>query len=334
LTFDLKLLTILLFSKSVLTVLGCTLLVLVLTPEGRKAAKWTVVSLGIGYVLLSLTDAFVSPAFQIAHHAGYLTHTVLAIEVIFLTAAVYCEWVESARWLPFAAALATLMILAVGAVTGYGMCRFFLVENTASVEGARIIRALDLGPRDLVIARSQLTDDPATWIPLMSSSQVLFCKNAELLLPHGDMEIHNSRKALYLFLTGRDSAWAERLLAQRPVTNELRMDLSPIQQRPFLTGAERDQVLNNIRQEIVPLLEKVQKGDPAAVGLLRGYERIVVLDRSDEPAFPRERLIKYLSIRSQEHKGRYDVLWVERAHLEPGSRYSSISRRVRQNSRD
>jgi hypothetical protein len=319
LTLDLKLFPILFLSKSVLTVLSCTLLVLVLTPGNRKAAKWTVVSLGIGYVVLYLADSFVSPVFQVSHHAGYLTHTVLAIEVIFLTAALYSEWVGKARWLPFAAALATLMILAVGAVTGYGMFRFFLVENTASAEGARIIKALHLGPRDLVIARSQLTDDPATWVPLMSSSQVLFCKNAELLLPHSDVESHNSRKALYLFLTGRDSAWAERLLAQRPVTNELWLDLSPIKQRPFLAGAEREQVLNNIRQEIVPLLEKVQNGDSAAVGLLRGYERIVVLDRSDEPAFPRERLMKYLSIRNQEHKGRYDVLWVERAHLEPGS---------------
>jgi hypothetical protein len=330
LTFDLKLLIILFFSKSVLTVLGCTLLILILAPGDRKAAKWMVVSLGTGYVLLSLTDALVSPAFQISHHAGYLTHTVLAIEVIFMTAALYCKWAERARWLPFAASLATLMILAVGAVTGYGMCMFFLRENAASVEGARIIRALNLGPRDLVIARSQLTDDPATWIPLMSSSQVLFCKNAELLLPHDDMGIHNSRKALYLFLTGRDSAWAERLLAQMPMTNELWMDLSPIQQRPFLTGAQREQVLNNLRQDIVPLLKKVQNGDPEAIGLLRGYERIVVFDRSDEPAFPRERLMKYLNIRSEEHEGRYDVLWVEDAHLEPRSRYSSISRKIRQ----
>ncbi len=328
LTLDLKLLTILLFSKSVLTTLGCTLLVLVFTPGNRKAAKWTVVSLGIGYVVLYLADSFVSPVFQISHHAGYLTHTVLAVEVIFLTAALYYEWVERARWLRFAAALATLIISAVGAVTGYSKYRFFLAENTASVEGARIISALHLGPRDLVIARSQLTDDPGTWVPLMSSSQVLFCKNSELLLQDGDMGIHNSRKALYLFFTGHDSTWAERLLAQRPVTDELWLNLSPIKQRPFLAGAERDHVLNNIRQEIVPLLEKVQNGDPAVRGLLRGYERIVVLDRSDEPAFPRERLMKYLSIRNQEHKGRYDVLWVEPAQLE----LSSISRKTRQNS--
>jgi hypothetical protein len=314
LAFDFKLLTILLLSKSVLTVLGCTLLVLVLVPQNRNAAKWAVASLGIGYVLLYLSDAFVSPGFQISHHAGYLTHTVLAIEVAFLAATLYRRWIERARWLAYAAVLAAIMILAVGALTAYGMYRFFLPENSASVEGARIIGALRLGPRDLVIARSQLTDDPATWLPLVSPSQVLFCKNAELLLSSDDMGIHDSRKALYLFLTGRDSSWAERLLVQRPPTNELVMDLSAIQQRPFLTGTARDRVLNNIRQEMVPLLERAQSGDPAMARLLGGYDRIVVLDRSDEPAFPRDRLMKYLTVTSQEHMGRYDVLWVEPTH--------------------
>jgi hypothetical protein len=310
-TIDLKFLVVALLSKSVLTVLVCTLLVSLVMREEGDSGKWLVSALGLSYVLLASADAFVSPFFQISHHSSYLTDAVLAIELSFLVATAYRGLIPKQRWLPIAMSLILAGFLLAGVMTSYGMYRFFLAVNAANSEGARIVQLLHLGSQDVVIARSKASDDPATWIPLVSDAHVFFCKNSELLLPARDMPMQDYRRAAYLFLAGHDTVWAEQLLAQRPVSQELWLDLTPIQKRPLLTGAQRDRTLNEIREEMVPLLQKLQNGDPSVEGIFQKYQRVLVLDRTDEPTFSRERLLQYLRVKDEQRIGRYDLVWMD-----------------------
>ena len=92
------------------------------------------------------------------------------------------------------------------------------------------------------------------------------------------------------------------------------MNLSPISQRPLLTGSKRDLVLDNIRRGTIPSLQKLQDNDPSLEELFKGYRRIVVLDRVDEPTFSRERLLKYLRIKNMQTIDGYNLLWMEAYH--------------------
>jgi len=308
--FDAKMFFLMLTSKSVLTVLACTVVIALVVRNVKSMSKWIGVATGLGYILLSMADVFLSPGLEISHHAGYLTETVLALQLSLIGAEAYRRSIPKWPKATTASVAVLVVILVLGLLTGYGMYRFFLQKNVANIEGARIIESLHLGPEDLVVAPSNESDDPATWLPLVSRGKTLFCKNSDLVLAPSELNVQDDRRAAYFFLTGRDVDWLENVLARKQSSPELWFDVTRIQERPYLVGKTRNRAVNETRARMVPLLQKVQTDDPDLRKLFANQRRILVFQLSQAPAFSNEHLSKYLKVQSEQRIGQYQLMWM------------------------
>ena len=148
----------------------------------------------------------------LSHHAGYFMHTTVATLITFLAATGFGPSLKNRSWSARGiVALALLFILTNGVLMVSGTYRGLIDRNRDVVELTDLQRSLNSNNQDLVIARSREVDDACGWIPLVSTSPVLFCTDAEVMLtPQQNRDIHRFRQALYLYFIGEDSSALQR----------------------------------------------------------------------------------------------------------------------------
>lgn len=89
----------------------------------------------------------------------------------------------------------------------------------------------------------------------------LYCRNAQVLLsPEQNQQVHRFRQALYLYFINLDSRWVEHVLEDPHAITELsRLTfLGQVTVNP----ADRQQGIDAVRNELIPLLIKVENKDP------------------------------------------------------------------------
>jgi hypothetical protein len=269
-----------------------------LAPE----VKWPLVGLGASNALLMLGDAVV-PATKIllSHHAGYFVHTTVAILITFLAATVFGPWLNTRSWTARGViALVLLLILVNGVLMVSGTYRGLLDTNRDAVQLSDLQRSLNSNNQDLVIARSKDVDDACGWIPLFSTSPVLFCTDAEVMLtPQQNRDIHRFRQALYLYFIGEDSDALQRKLSV-PDPALLMYRLGYWAEAVSTSAEERQQGVRQIQTDLIPVLHKVEKRDAAVSAFFRDYTRIIVIDKQRDRSFDPDRLGSFLELEGQQ----------------------------------
>ncbi|HJT69514.1 MAG TPA: hypothetical protein VJ731_04905 [Terriglobales bacterium] len=267
----------------------------------QKEIRWTLVGLGASNALVMLGDAVV-PATKIllSHHAGYFVNLTIATLLTFLAASIFAK-VTVPRWaFRFAFASALLFILVNAVMTVSGNYRAFLAINKDVQELADSREIWAAGPNDLVIARSLTVDDSCGWVPLMTHSPELFCTDAEVMLtPQQNRELHRLRQAFYLYFTGEDST-SLRLQLSTADPSALMYRLGYWAEAVSHSVEERQQGVQQIKTDLLPLLENVEKKNSASVGFFRSFRRIIVVDKQEDHTFSDQRLAEYLNPERQQ----------------------------------
>lgn len=267
-----------------------------------REIKWPLVGLGAGNALLMLGDAVV-PATRIllSHHAGYFMHTTVATLITFSAATAFGPWLNRSWLARGIVALVFLFILTNGILVVSGTYRGSSNMNREIVQLSDLQPALNSNNQDLVIAPSKEVDDACGWIPLVSTSPVLFCTDAEVMLtPQQNRDIHRFRQALYLYFIGKDSGALQHELSA-PDPSSLMYSLGYWAEAVSHSAEERRQGVRQIQTDLIPLLDKVEARDGAVTTFLRGYARIIVLDKQRDHTFDPDRLGSLLQFEKQQN---------------------------------
>ncbi len=274
------------------------------TPEVR----WSLAGLGLSTLFLLIGDAFFSEtAIQMSVHAGYFVQVTAALLFIFVASAGYRYLANRTRIWRFALAAVTVLVVINGMLIAHATYRVFLPFNQEQAQLAGFLQSDALQANDLVIARSLVVDDDCAWVPLASRSHVLFCRSAQVLLsPEQNQQVQRFRQALYLYFTNRDSHWVEQVLDDPNAANELTRLMFLGQ---FATdAAEKKKGVDSVRDELLPLLTRVEQRDPEVQSFFSQYRRIIVVDNIAHPYFAAPRLAAYLKIERQQQLGNLLIL--------------------------
>jgi hypothetical protein len=278
-----------------LLLVALTIVVAVATPLAFEV-KWPLIGMGLTNALPMLGDAVVpSTKIFLSHHAAHLVHLTLATLTAFLIAA--AATVPRIKPLMVTITLGLLVfVLLTGVLLVAGNYQGSLWGNRELVQLARLQRVADPGDGDLLIARSTTVDDQCGWIVLLSSTPVLFCTDAEVMLtPQQNHDVHRFRQAVYLHLAGDDSGRLQRALASPdPSVQIWRLGYWAEAISPSLE--ERRQGIEAIQSDLIPWLERVENHDEAVVTFFRKFRRIIVIDSRLEPTFSEDRLASFLSL--------------------------------------
>jgi hypothetical protein len=274
----------------------------------EPAIRWPLAGLGVSNLFLLLGDVFFSEtALQVSHHGGYFVHLTAAILLVFIASA-GCKRMAQMNWAWRYVFAGVVVLLAVnGALVAEATYSQFLPANQEEAELARYLKAEPPQTQDLVIARSLLVDDDCAWVPLISTSHVLYCRNVQVLMsPEQNQQVQRFRQALYLYFTGKDDAWVEGILQNPNALAELTrlMFLGQVTTDPV----DRQKGVDAVRAELIPLLAKVQQQDPAVRAFLTSYRRILVIDNTSNPYFDESRLAAYMDVQKRQSSGKLSIL--------------------------
>jgi hypothetical protein len=272
--------------------------------------KWPLVGLGLTNLLLMLGDAVVpSTVLLLSSHAAYFAHTTSVVLLTFLVSATllgrhrrYASSAPSTRMRVVVGVALGVSVLN-GILMALGTYRMFLPANREQSEVAHLLSSLPPAQGDLVIARSLTVDDACGWVALLSRGPVLFCTDAETMLtPQQNLDIHRFRQALYLYFTGRDTAYLQRVLTD-PHPSGPMYQLGYWAEATSFSPEEQQEGRRGIETELMPFLERVQSHDVIATNFFRQFQRIIVIDDLQDPAFVPARLDSFLKLEGEKHLG-------------------------------
>lgn len=275
-----------------------------LSPE----IKWTLAGLGAANLFLLLGDVFFSEAaLQMSHHGGYFIQATVAVLLVFLVSNLYARLLRASRaWRYVMGALIPILMMN-GLLLAHGMYREFLPGNDGEAQLADAVQSAAPQAADLVLAHSLSVDDDCAWVPLLSPSHVIYCRNAQVLLSPGqNRDVQRSRQALYLYFTGKDARWVEQILNDPAALSELTrlMFLGQV----ATNKADRDEAAREVRTDLIPKLNRIEQKDPAVRSFFAQYENIFVIDKIVDPYFSEERLSQYFNIENRSTAGRLKIL--------------------------
>ena len=271
--------------------------------------KWPLAGLGATNVILMLGDAAIpSTVLLLSTHASYFTHTTVAVLSTFLVSAALVRTDDRSTKVRIAFGVVFFVLALNGTLLSLGTYRAFLPANREQVAVARLLGSTQPGSRqpaggELVIARSKSVDDACGWAALLSKAPVLFCTDAEIMLtPEQNRDVHRFRQAVYLYLTGEDSNSLERALTA-PNPSSVMYNLGYWAEATSLAVEERNEGIREIRADLIPLVERVERHDIAVNSFFRKYGRIMVIDNQRDPTFKADRLASFLKLEGQENSG-------------------------------
>lgn len=258
--------------------------------------KWPLVGLGATNALLMLGDTVVpATTILLSHHAGHFVHATIATLITFLAATTFTYRRDNKSWATNGfVVLLSLLILVNGVLMVSGTYRSFLDINREVVGLSHLRRAWIPNKGDIVLAPSKDVDDACGWMVLMSSSPVLFCTDAEVMLtPQQNRDVHRFRQALYLYFTGEDSNSLQHELSGSDPSS-LMYRLGYWAEAVSHSTGERRQGVLEIQTDLIPLLHRVEDHDLAMTTFLGNFRRIIVIDKQQDHTFASDRLTSFL----------------------------------------
>jgi hypothetical protein len=265
------------------------------------ASKATAAGLALSSAVFAFSDVFLPPTSIMLNHVNYL----IALTIWFPLVAWLWPWLENLRKRGYVA-LGSILI-AIGFWQAFANYRTSLSINLFHAAAQREVETLALTDRDLMIAPAQFSDDTSCWEPLIAPARVLFTRDAENILSSETIHSEQAlRQALYLELTG---VTHKALLAfTEPGSPDSRINpIALFGEYGYASSpmaSDRVRVRTLIRDRLGRMLLELESNPTSAYRLLRGYDRIVVLDDSQAPRFTQSSLLPWLTIdRTYEHNG-------------------------------
>jgi hypothetical protein len=264
--------------------------------------KWPLVGLGATNVVLMLGDAVVpSTVLLLSHHSAYFAHTTAAILFTFLASAALVRLHDQSNKIRIAVGIALGVMALNGLLLSLGTYRAFLPVNRQQAEVARLLSSWRPAEGDLFLARSRVVDDACGWVALIARAPVLFCTDAEVILtPQQNRDIHRFRQALYLYFSGSDSGYLQRVVAD-PNPSRAMYQLGFWAEAISWSGEEQKEGLRGIQSDLIPFLERVERHDAAASEFLHQFRRVIVIDDLQDPTFLPARLRSFLKPEGELH---------------------------------
>jgi hypothetical protein len=289
-------------------ILAALTLAVAFTRNIPREIKWPLVGLGASNLFLLVGDAFFSEtAIQMSHHGGYFVHPTAVILLVFTASSLCAPYPNAKLGWRFATAAFIALLVFNGVCIAAGTYRAFLPGNEEQAELVRLLQSDPPAAGDLVIARSLTVDDDCAWVPLLSTSHVLFCRNAQVLLtPEQNEHTQRFRQALYLYFTNKDHRWVEDVLNDPAAVTELTrlMFLGQV----TTDAIDRKTGVDSVRNDLIPLMLKVENGDPDVRAFFSGYRHVLVIDSVAKPFFTDARLSPYLKIEDRRIAGNLRIL--------------------------
>ena len=160
--------------------------------------------------------------------------------------------------------------------------------------------------RDLVITQFVTTHyDDCEWIPLLSDTEVLYCRNAQLALtPEQNRDVQRFREVLYLYFDGKDHQWLESTthFEQYGLYGEV---------SSFRNPEDQSARVGALRREMRPFFDQIEQQDPEVRAFFRRFHRVWIVQNPADGAFVKERLESYLNLEEQETVGSLLVVAAE-----------------------
>ena len=287
--------------------------ILAMYSRASLPARATVAGLALSNAVFAFSDAFVPATAQMSGHVNYLV-TLTTWLPLLVFAWRYLEKVDS-RYVHYLFLPAVLLI---GGWQGFAQYSSNLGVNRYQATSTAELLRLNLTAKDLVIAPAQFSDDLSCSVPLLSPAKTLFTRDAENILPADWVAgEQNVRQALYLEMLGIDSS---RLIAythpEAPLTrissiaqfSELEYTISPLAQ-------DRARAQLNVRERLAPVLLQLETNPNIGLRLLTGFDRVVVIDSSDNPLFSRTALDKWVEV-EQTYENNGNHVWICKARVQ------------------
>ena len=279
-----------------------------LVRDSAPEVRWSLVGLGLSNLFLLAGDVvFSETALQMSHHGGYFVQLTATFLLIFLVSTGFRYLAERGRAWRFVSAAFIAVLFVNGMLIAQATYRSALPAN---MEQAALTRFLQSDPPeadDLVIARSLFVDDDCAWVPLVSPSHVLFCRNAQVLLsPVQNQQVQRFRQALYLYFTGRDSLWVQQILDDPKAVSELTRLMFLGQVTTNMEDRKKGE--DAVRSDLIPLLVRAEHDDPGIRFFFLRYQRVLVFDDATNPNFRASRITAYLKIEKQQTFGNLLVM--------------------------
>ncbi len=280
--------------------IGALCVVVALSRRLAPEVRWTLVGLGLANMLMLLGDAFVpGPPMFLTNHASYFEHATIAILLTFAAGGWASGFAGRGKFFKICCLVAIAFFCLNGvmlAVTGY---RKLLPTNREQVDMVHWFERGEVAPGDLIITQH----DMCAWVPFVSSAQVLYCRNAQAMLaPLQNRELQRAREAWYLYFMGKDRQWVNSIAAD-PANVHKFETFGMYGEVSSYQGSLRTQQVEHIRNQLTPLLERIEIHDPASTEFLRQFPQVWVVENRISPVFAPARLGEYLDIRSEKTFG-------------------------------
>jgi len=269
-----------------------------LTRKLRPEVKWPLVGMGLANILFVLGDAIVSErVLFLAHIGGFYQSTTVILFIFFVSA--YIPGAAQPPRLARTISLATLVLcFFYGLSEAEANYRVYLPYNLEQADLASWVARGEVSARDLVITQFTISQyDDCEWMPLLSEAELLYCRNAQVVLtPQQNRDVQRLREVLYLYFDGKDHEWLadtthlERYGLYGDVTS-------------FRGPEERAARIVSLRQQMLPLFDRVEHGDPSIQAFFRRFQRVWILQARRNQPFVKARLASYLNLGEQETVG-------------------------------
>jgi hypothetical protein len=153
----------------------------------------------------------------------------------------------------------------------------------------------------MLLDRTHDDNNDCGWATLLSRGPVLFCTDAETMLtPPQNHNIHRFRQALYLYFSGKDSEYLERVI-NNPNPAGPMYQLGFWAEATSLSREEQQEGIRDIEADLMPVLKGLERHDPAASQFFHQFNRIIVLEDLNDPTFLPARLASFLKLEGEQH---------------------------------
>jgi hypothetical protein len=269
------------------------------TRKLRPELKWPLVGLGFSVLLFKLSDAVVSERlFYISDHIGYFYNVTITVLVMFLVSAHVPAAVRPLRLVRVAAVAVLVFCVAFASLMAQANYTANLPYNLEQADLSNWFARGQVSANDLILTQFETSRyDNCEWIPLLTDAEVLYCRNAQVILtPDQNRDVQRLREVLYLYFDGKDHQWLESStqFARTGLYGEL---------ESFRTPEELNARIVTLRHEMRPLFDAVERQDPSITTFFRRFRRVWVIQNQHNHRYSNERLASYLNLEDPQVSG-------------------------------
>ncbi len=264
----------------------------------RSEVKWPLVGLGLGTLLFALGDAVVPERFLfLNNHIAYFYEPTILILSLFLLSA-HADILERSGRLRILSLSMLALCCAYGALLAHGNYRSNLNYNIEQADLANWFEHTEVSAQDLVITTfATYSYDDCEWIPLVSSAEVLYCRNAQLTLtPELNRDVQRFREVLYLYFDGKDHNWLEK-------TSQIERYGFYGEISSYRAPDERAARISAVRQEMLPIFYRTEDRDPSITAFFRRFRQVWVIQNQQNAELEASRLRSYFDLKEQFKSG-------------------------------